>query len=181
MIFFLFIIDMFIIYLLFVIICYLYKNVIFFKFSKYVSVTCIFDHSIQILLYRKWQQKYFFKANYHESSDNLTHSYYKAPRQILGSFVHLRILAISHCDIAVSHLISSSLLPRSVPPHPNSTTSSFLTRGSRLVSSRLLVISRSQRPRAVLSFRKVKTNLRRFHPIRATRASSTVVQIKQYD
>ncbi|KAL0133860.1 hypothetical protein PUN28_001072 [Cardiocondyla obscurior] len=40
-------------------------------------------------------------------------------------FVHLRILAISHCDIAVSHLISSSLLPHSVPPYPNSTTSSF--------------------------------------------------------
>lgn len=87
--------------------------------------------------------------------------------------MHLRILAISHCDIAVSHLISSSLLPRPVPSHPNSTTSSFLTRGSRLVSSRLLVISWSQRPRAVLSFWKVKTNLRRLHPIRAARASST--------
>lgn len=87
--------------------------------------------------------------------------------------MHLRILAISHCDIAVSHLISSSLLPRPVPSHSNSTTSSFLTRGSRLVSSRLLVISWSQRPRAVLSFWKVKTNLRRLHPIRAARASST--------
>lgn len=88
--------------------------------------------------------------------------------------MHLRILAISHCDIAVSHLISSSLLPLvPVSSHPNSTTSSFLTRGSRLVSSRLLVISRSQRPRAVLSFRKVKTNTRPLHPIRAARASST--------
>lgn len=76
------------------------------------------------------------------------------------SFVHLRILAISHCDIAVSHLISSSLLPHPVSSHSNSTTWSFLTRGSRLVSSRLLSSFPGARgPRAVLSFREAKTNL----------------------
>lgn len=100
-----------------------------------------------------------------------------------GGFVHLRILAISHCDIAVSHLISSSLPPLTRPSHlirENSTTSSFLTPRipSCLISS--LVISRSQRPRAVRSFlSKVKTNLPRLHPIRIAEPS-TVVQIKQY-
>jgi len=58
---------------------------------------------------------FFSGANYHSAGRpviSYAQYYYKARRQISrGSFVRLRILAISHCDIAVSHLISSSLLP----------------------------------------------------------------------